>query len=148
MIQILVILFEVVSDRIEEVMQIIDGHPRLPLTIFRAKYEMLVPFSVPYWGRSEAIFWQDSCCQVNFLQLPTELIQELRARWLMMIIVVIIIMFPTLQCLDPWEFAVRLSQQRCALSAYLPSAVHCTTCGGSVVLIIKLNFENKKSGTQ
>ena len=33
---------------------------------------------------------------------------------------VIIIMFPTLQCLDPWEFAVRLSQQRCALSAYLP----------------------------
>ena len=102
-------------------MQNIDGHPRLPLTIFRAKYEMLVPFSVPYWRRSEAIFWQDSCCQVNFLQLPTELIQELRACWLMMnIIVVIIIMFPTLQCLDPWEFAVRLSQQRCALSAYLP----------------------------
>ena len=28
----------------------------------------------------------------------------------------IIIMFPTLQCLDPWEFAVRLSQQRCARS--------------------------------
>ena len=26
---------------------------------------------------------------------------------------VIIIIFPTLQCLDPWEFAVRLSQQRC-----------------------------------
>ena len=25
-------------------------------------------------------------------------------------------MFPTLQCLDPWEFAVRLSQQRCARS--------------------------------
>ena len=125
-------------------MQIIDGHPRLPMTIFRAKYEMLVPFSVPYWGRSEAIFWQDSCCQVNFLQLPTELIQELRACWF--IILVIIIMFPTLQCLDPWEFAVRLSQQRCALSAYLPSAVHCTTCAGSVV--ITLNFENKKSGTQ
>ena len=102
-------------------MQIIDGHLRLPMPIFRAKYEMLVPFSVPYWGRSEAIFWQDSCCQVNFLQLPTELIQELRACWLMMMIILaIIIMFPTLQCLDPWEFAVRLSQQRCALSPYLP----------------------------
>ena len=40
---------------------------------------------------------------------------------------VIIIMFPTLQCLDPWEFAVRLSQQRCARSypAVLSTAVSC-----------------------
>ena len=39
---------------------------------------------------------------------------------------VIIIMFPTLQCLDPWEFAVRLSQQRCPLSPVFCSAVYYT----------------------
>ena len=32
---------------------------------------------VPYWRPSVAIFWQEPSCQLNFLQLPTELIQDL-----------------------------------------------------------------------
>ena len=41
---------------------------------------------------------------------------------------VIIIMFLTLQCLIPWEFAVRLSQQRCARSDPLLCSVLVVLC--------------------
>ena len=42
---------------------------------------------VPYWRPSVATFWQEPCCQLNFLQLPTELLQELRTWTLMMIFI-------------------------------------------------------------